>query len=142
MCKCNPAIKTPYCGRGDCVWPKYKKKENTIVNDVRSVPRLKITLECVRESIQQCVQMHHTEIEQIVDEAARQLLTPDNIRREVDKTLEEVLASKVAREVEVYLTHGVGSSIIRDCVRESFNKIKTKERLDKKQGIAESPEEV
>lgn len=27
MCKCNPAIKTPYCGRGNCVWPEHKKKE-------------------------------------------------------------------------------------------------------------------
>ena len=22
MCKCNPNIRTPFCGRGDCVWPK------------------------------------------------------------------------------------------------------------------------
>jgi len=24
MCKCNPTIRTPYCGRGDCVWPHQK----------------------------------------------------------------------------------------------------------------------
>jgi hypothetical protein len=22
MCKCNPNIRTPFCGKGDCVWPK------------------------------------------------------------------------------------------------------------------------
>ena len=21
MCKCDPRIKTPFCGRGDCQWP-------------------------------------------------------------------------------------------------------------------------
>ena len=20
MCKCNPGVKTPFCGRGDCCW--------------------------------------------------------------------------------------------------------------------------
>ena len=24
MCKCNPSIKTPYCGKGDCIWPGSK----------------------------------------------------------------------------------------------------------------------
>ena len=28
MCKCTPGIKTPFCGRGDCVWPRNKKTEN------------------------------------------------------------------------------------------------------------------
>ena len=22
MCVCNPSIRTPYCGKGTCVWPK------------------------------------------------------------------------------------------------------------------------
>lgn len=24
MCKCTPAIRTPYCGKGECVWPGSK----------------------------------------------------------------------------------------------------------------------
>src|SRR5262245_10446194 len=24
MCQCTPNIRTPYCGRGDCVWPGAK----------------------------------------------------------------------------------------------------------------------
>lgn len=24
MCKCRPMVKTPYCGKGDCVWPDLK----------------------------------------------------------------------------------------------------------------------
>ena len=28
MCKCTPSIRTPYCGKGDCVWPKSTKPEN------------------------------------------------------------------------------------------------------------------
>lgn len=27
MCKCDPNIRTPYCGRGDCVPPKQKDKK-------------------------------------------------------------------------------------------------------------------
>lgn len=25
MCKCNPNIRTPYCGIGNCVWPTNKE---------------------------------------------------------------------------------------------------------------------
>lgn len=25
MCKCTPAIRTPFCGKGDCQWPDKKK---------------------------------------------------------------------------------------------------------------------
>ena len=25
MCKCTPQIRTPYCGKGDCVWPHEKE---------------------------------------------------------------------------------------------------------------------
>lgn len=25
MCKCTPEIRTPFCGKGDCVWPHKKK---------------------------------------------------------------------------------------------------------------------
>ena len=25
MCKCNPSIRTPFCGRGDCNWPSNKE---------------------------------------------------------------------------------------------------------------------
>lgn len=27
MCKCTPNIRTPYCGKGECVWPHQKKPE-------------------------------------------------------------------------------------------------------------------
>ena len=27
MCKCTPNIRTPYCGKGDCVWPNQKKEK-------------------------------------------------------------------------------------------------------------------
>lgn len=27
MCQCTPNIRTPYCGKGDCVWPEQKHKE-------------------------------------------------------------------------------------------------------------------
>jgi len=30
MCMCNPMIKTPFCGKGDCVWPGQKKKGDNI----------------------------------------------------------------------------------------------------------------
>lgn len=26
MCKCTPEIKTPFCGKGDCVWPETNMK--------------------------------------------------------------------------------------------------------------------
>jgi hypothetical protein len=25
MCKCTPTMRTPFCGKGDCVWPHQKK---------------------------------------------------------------------------------------------------------------------
>lgn len=27
MCKCNPQIKSPFCGKGDCVWPENPRTE-------------------------------------------------------------------------------------------------------------------
>jgi hypothetical protein len=27
MCKCNPNIRTPYCGKCECVWPDRKKEK-------------------------------------------------------------------------------------------------------------------
>ena len=27
MCKCNPQIKSPFCGKGDCVWPENTQTE-------------------------------------------------------------------------------------------------------------------
>jgi hypothetical protein len=27
MCRCTPAIKTPFCGRGDCQWPRDANRE-------------------------------------------------------------------------------------------------------------------
>lgn len=27
MCQCNPDIRTPYCGKGNCVWPNQKKPQ-------------------------------------------------------------------------------------------------------------------
>lgn len=28
MCQCNPAIRTPFCGKGECVWPKQLEKQS------------------------------------------------------------------------------------------------------------------
>ena len=28
MCECNPKIRTPFCGNGNCIWPHTKKKMN------------------------------------------------------------------------------------------------------------------
>lgn len=38
MCKCNPAIRTPFCGKGDCQWSeqnpeKINMDEQTILNE-------------------------------------------------------------------------------------------------------------
>jgi len=30
MCQCNPQIKTPFCGVGDCVWPYQQKLPVTL----------------------------------------------------------------------------------------------------------------
>ena len=30
MCKCNPDVRTPYCGKGDCVWPEKIDTENRL----------------------------------------------------------------------------------------------------------------
>jgi len=30
MCKCNPQIKSPFCGKGDCIWPKQKTEVATL----------------------------------------------------------------------------------------------------------------
>lgn len=27
MCQCNPQIKSPFCGKGDCVWPESMRTE-------------------------------------------------------------------------------------------------------------------
>lgn len=35
MCKCTPSIRTPYCGKGDCVWPEDKATNNLINSQQR-----------------------------------------------------------------------------------------------------------
>lgn len=40
MCQCTPEIRTPYCGKGDCVWPGSKPENareptDTIENAVK-----------------------------------------------------------------------------------------------------------
>lgn len=30
MCQCDPSIRTPYCGKGDCVWPKSDKPQTAV----------------------------------------------------------------------------------------------------------------
>lgn len=30
MCRCNPSIKSPYCGKGGCVWPKVPPEKSTM----------------------------------------------------------------------------------------------------------------
>lgn len=34
MCKCNPSIRTPFCGKGDCVWPE-KAQPVTAIEHIR-----------------------------------------------------------------------------------------------------------
>ena len=29
MCQCTPTTRTPFCGKGDCVWPSQKEKPFT-----------------------------------------------------------------------------------------------------------------
>lgn len=36
MCKCDPRMRTPFCGKGNCQWPKQKKRPAPI--DPGSVP--------------------------------------------------------------------------------------------------------
>ncbi len=43
MCKCNPKIRTPYCGKMGCTWP-----ENP--NDIRGAEKLEI-VKVSRENI-------------------------------------------------------------------------------------------
>jgi len=42
MCQCTPEIRTPYCGKGDCVWPGSKPENarestDTIENAVKEL---------------------------------------------------------------------------------------------------------
>ena len=34
MCQCNPEIKTPFCGKPGCEWPKQKPKGPTVSAEV------------------------------------------------------------------------------------------------------------
>ena len=34
MCKCTPNIRTPYCGRGECVWPRDLQQGTRIAEDI------------------------------------------------------------------------------------------------------------
>lgn len=33
MCQCTPEIRTPYCGKGDCVWPGSKPENARASSD-------------------------------------------------------------------------------------------------------------
>lgn len=37
MCKCTPNIRTPFCGKGDCVWPHEKKE--VVIDGIVYVPK-------------------------------------------------------------------------------------------------------
>ena len=50
MCKCTPEIKTPFCGKGDCQWPKsyigiYYPSERPVGAPMREVVELTSDLE-------------------------------------------------------------------------------------------------
>lgn len=42
MCKCNPLIKGPYCGEGDCVRPPQEK----LIKDITYTKRTGYEVEC------------------------------------------------------------------------------------------------
>ncbi len=45
MCKCTPEIKTPFCGRGDCQWPKetiQSMQEDRLRRDIEKLVRSKM----------------------------------------------------------------------------------------------------
>ena len=33
MCKCTPNLRTPFCGKGDCVWPRAKGEIKLTLKD-------------------------------------------------------------------------------------------------------------
>lgn len=51
MCKCTPNIRTPFCGKEGCQWPK---PEGTRVPDVRSQTMTPPNTEALAEALQRC----------------------------------------------------------------------------------------
>lgn len=47
MCKCDPNIRAPFCGNGDCKWPD----NEDMVNEIRNMQALALILEGVKELV-------------------------------------------------------------------------------------------
>ena len=51
MCKCTPEIRTPFCGRGDCLWPHFDKTLATIDALTTENATLKAEIEGYRQAL-------------------------------------------------------------------------------------------
>lgn len=90
MCKCTPNIRTPFCGRPGCEWPKQKEKtkENKrtfLILDKTSGNHVEITIDENREFLEVWPIDHNGEKQLIVQSRAHPFVKPPFIVHQTNR---------------------------------------------------------
>ena len=68
MCKCNPEIRTPFCGAVGCEWPETENKEN--------IDRLKLALKTLKHDywfMTNLLEHYSTNKEQAIEDCIKRM---------------------------------------------------------------------